>query len=54
MDITQQAIWESPDCELIWALHEIKKELALRAMCQKQSEDDLMDIDTPIAEFMGG
>ena len=54
MNFTQSQIWESPDHELIWALHEIKKELAFRAIAKGQDEDEMMDIDTPIAEFMGG
>ena len=54
MNFTQSQIWEAPDHELIWALHEIKKELAFRAIAKGQDEDEMMDIDTPIAEFMGG
>ena len=54
MNFTQSQIWEAPDHELIWALHEIKKELAFRAIAKGQDEDEMMDIDTPIAEYMGG
>ena len=58
--VTPSQIWEAADCELIFALEEIKKELNLRAMCNSQdlpyppTEEIGPEFDTPLAEAYGG
>ena len=45
--ITPSQIWEAADCELIFAVQEIQKELNLRAMCNSQ------DLPYPPTEEVG-
>ena len=58
--ITPSQIWEAADCELIFAVQEIQKELNLRAMCNAQdlpyppTGDYGPELDTPLAEAYGG
>ena len=57
--ITPSQFWEAADCELIFAMQEIRKELNLRAMCQGQNlpyppTEEYGPEDTPLAEVYGG